>query len=312
MIIKKEKKNGIIIYHVDKDISDEKMEELKNTYIKPDSISYIIEHDADVYDVNNNLLLKFRKGKLSNKKIEDFYLNVIDFAKNKTNNRGSTSNSKNKNIYENPKIMSNILGYMDTFSPKQKFLINQQKKKIKLQVRETRYNMDYPEKFKKLVPLISEINNYYKEYIPLQYKKQENKAKYTLFKIPGTAFTTITTNINFQTTIHKDKGDDPDGFGNLAVIERGVYSGGETCFPQYGIGVNVRTCDILFMNVHEWHGNLKIFFKTKDAIRLSIVCYLRINVWKNTLNINKKGMVLHNKTIKNLRKNKVVNKTLKQ
>lgn len=56
------------------------------------------------------------------------------------------------------------------------------------------------------------------------------------------------------------------------------------------------------MDVHQWHGNLKTNFETKNAIRLSIVCYLRINVWKNTLNISKNKMIKHNKTIKNLRK----------
>lgn len=35
--------------------------------------------------------------------------------------------------------------------------------------------------------------------------------------IKDTAFTT--TNINFKTRLHKDRGDDDEGFGNLVVIE---------------------------------------------------------------------------------------------
>ena len=54
--------------------------------------------------------------------------------------------------------------------------------------------------------------------------------------------------MNFKTRLHKD-----EGFGNLIVIEDGKYEGSETCFPQYGIGVDVRQNDIL--NVHEWHAN---------------------------------------------------------
>jgi hypothetical protein len=304
MTIKKEKKGDLTIYHVDKLITDDKMETLKNSNVKPSQIELIINDDADVYTQDGKLLLRFRKNKLTINKVNEFYDNIIKFAQTKTNNRGSTSGSKTKNIWNNPKIMTNIIGYFDTFSPKQKYLLKQQGKQI-LNVRETRFNMDNPEKFKKMVPLIKEIDEYYEKYIPDNYAKQKKKANQTPFKISNTSFTTITTNVNFQTTIHKDKGDDSEGFGNLAVIEKGRYSGGETCLPQYGIGVNVRTGDILYMDVHEWHGNLPIKLIDKNAIRLSIVCYLRYNIWEKTKHKTKKFMIKHNKTIKNLRKKDV-------
>lgn len=304
MTIKKEKKGDLTIYHVDKLIADDKMETLKNSNVKPSQIELIINDDADVYTQDGKLLLRFRKNKLTINKVNEFYDNIIKFAQTKTNNRGSTSGSKTKNIWNNPKIMTNIIGYFDTFSPKQKYLLKQQGKQI-LNVRETRFNMDNPEKFKKMVPLIKEIDEYYEKYIPDNYVKQKKKANQTPFKISNTSFTTITTNVNFQTTIHKDKGDDSEGFGNLAVIEKGRYSGGETCLPQYGIGVNVRTGDILYMDVHEWHGNLPIKLIDKNAIRLSIVCYLRYNIWEKTKHKTKKFMIKHNKTIKNLRKKDV-------
>jgi len=302
MIIKKENKNGITVYYLDKDISDDKMDKLKNTFVKKEQINLIIDSDADVYDMSENLLIRFRKNKLSKNKINDFYENVIDFAKkNPSTNRGSASGSKNKNILDNPKIMSNVIGYIDSFSPKQKELMNKKNKRMSLNVRQTRFNADYPIKFKKLLPLVKEIDNYYKKYAPSYYKQQIKKANQTNFKIPGTSFTTITTNVNFQTSIHKDKGDDGDGIGNLSVIEQGKYKGGETCLPQYGVGVDVRTGDVLFINVHEWHGNLPICLE-KDAIRLSIVCYLRINVWKNTIGENKKKMEKHNNDVLSLKK----------
>ena len=285
-------------YYLEKLIPFDKMETLKNTYVKRSQIKLIIDHDADVYDKNGKLLLKFRKNVLNNENVKDFYDNVIKFAKNTSTNRGSTSGSVKKNVRENPKVMSNILGYFDKFSPMQKMLMRGEKIE---EIRETRFNMDYPEKFQNLIPLIREIDALYKKYTPEYYKKQKKKADETHFKIPDTSFTTITTNVNFQTSIHKDKGDDMDGFGNLAVIENGEYTGGETCFPQYGVGVDVRTNDILFMDVHEWHGNLPIH-KKGDAIRLSIVCYLRYNVWKNSKGKSKRFMIKHNKTIKKLRK----------
>ena len=304
MIIKKEIKNNIMIYYVKKDISDEKMALLKNTYVKPSQIQLIINEDADVYNAeNNHLLLKFRKKKLSSSNVNEFFGNVIDFAMKSTNNRGSTSGSKSKNVWNNPKVKSNIIGYFDKLSPIQKFLMKKKNANISLSVRECRFNVDYPEKYKKLIPLVKEIDSFYKKEIPDKYQQQYKKAKQTPFKIADTCFTTITTNVNFQTSIHKDKGDDMDGFGNLVVIEEGKYSGGETCLPQFGIGVDVRTEDILLMDVHEWHGNLPIKEITPNAKRLSIVCYLRYNIWKNTKNKTKKFMLKHNKTIKKLRKN---------
>jgi hypothetical protein len=299
MIISKEKKNGVTIYYLDKDITDEKMEKLKNTYVKRSQINLIIDDDADVYNADGSkLLLRFRKNKLSDKKVNEFYDNVIKFAVGKTHNRGSTSGSTKKNVRENPNIMTNILGYIDGFSPNQKKTITVKNIKNLLNVRETRFTMTYPEKFKKIIPLIQEIDKYYKKYIPKCYTLQRKKANQTPFKIPNTAFTTITTNVNFQTTIHRDKGDDTEGFGNLVVIEKGKYTGGETCLPQYGVGVNVRTGDILFMNVHEWHGNLPIKLEEPSAKRLSIVCYLRTNLWNKTKHMTKKDMISHNRRVK--------------
>ena len=83
--------------------------------------------------------------------------------------------------------------------------------------------MEFPEKYKKTIPLLKEINKLYKELAPTHYKKQYKKAKETFFRIDNTAFTTVTTNINFQTTVHTDKGDDVEGFGNLVTFQKGDY-----------------------------------------------------------------------------------------
>lgn len=298
MLIKKEKHGDITIYHVDKNISDEKMATLGNTYVKESQIDLIITDDADVYNAEGELLLRFRKNKLTKNKVDDFYDNVIHFAKNISTNRGTTSGSKSRNIRTNPHIMTNILGYFDKLSPRTKYYLKLNGVKLQSEVRETRFNMEHPEKFKAILPLIKEIDDYYKKYVPDKYAKQIKKANQIHFKIPGTSFTTITTNVNFRTTIHKDKGDDNEGFGNLAVIEHGKYSGAETCFPQYGIGVDVRSGDILYMDVHQWHGNLPMKKESADAERLSIVCYLRRNIWDKTKGRSKRYMLKHNATLK--------------
>jgi hypothetical protein len=305
MIDKKEKKGNITIYYLKKDYADDKLSKVLNRKLKRSDIKTIIDDDADVYNEEGKLLIRFRKNKLKKDNIEDFYNNVINFATLSTSNRGSASGSKSKNVYDNPKIMTNIIGYFDKLSPKQKFAFKNKGIKLpKLTVRETRFLIDYPEKFQKLLPLIKEIDKFYEEYIPENYGKQKKKANQTPFRIANTAFTTITTNVNYQTTVHTDKGDDAEGFGNLVVIEHGKYKGGETCLPQYGIGIDVRTGDVLYMDVHEAHGNLPIELETKDAKRLSIVCYLRKNIWEQTKGKTKKFMEKHNKTLKKITRKK--------
>jgi hypothetical protein len=303
MIIRKEKKGNVDVFYVDKNMSDDAMSNLKGSYVKKSQISLIIDSDADVYTNDNKLLLKFRKNKLPFNQIDKFYDGVIQYARNNyTSNRGSASGTrKNPNMRTNAKVASNVIGYMDGFSPKQKFLLKKQNRTVKFNVRECRFNMLHPEKYKELIPFIQSVDKYYKQLIPSHYEKQYKKAMQTHFKIPKTSFTTITTNVNFRTTMHQDKGDDAEGFGNLTVIERGQYKGSETCFPQYGVGVNVRNGDVLFMDVHEWHGNLPMILESKDATRLSVVCYLRHNVWKNTKGIKKNEMMKHNESVKHIR-----------
>jgi len=284
MIVKKETVGGIPVYHVSKNYDDSIMANKMNTYVEQSDIEDVIEDDADVYTEDGKLLLKFRKKVLPQDKTELFYDNVID----------STKEVLDK--HDNPTAMPHIFGYFDIWPPSQKSV------KPIIEVRECRFNRDCPDKYKKTMPLIKEIDKLYKKLMPSNYKAQRKRADQTYFKVPGTAFTTIATNINFQTKIHRDKKDDTDGFVNLEVIERGKYTGGETCFPQYGIGVNVRSGDVLFMDVQNPHGNLPINKETEEAIRLSIICYLRTNVWLRTKNKTKRMFDKRNTTLKKRRK----------
>jgi hypothetical protein len=286
MIIKKETVNEIPVYHVSKNYDDSIMTSKMDTYIEKSDIKDVIEDDADVYTEDGKLLLRFRKRAIPQDKTELFYENVIDFTKRVLGDP------------DNPKAMPHIFGYFDMWPSSQKATFRNPNVKPILEVRECRFNRDCPDKYKNTMPLINEIDKLYKKLMPENYKIQRKKANQTYFKIPGTAFTTVATNINFQTKIHRDKKDDANGFVNLEVIERGKYTGGETCFPQYGIGVNVRSGDVLFMDVQQPHGNLPINKKTEDAVRLSIICYLRNNIWLRTKNKTKRAFDKRNATLK--------------
>jgi hypothetical protein len=279
--------------------TDEEMKRLENTFIKPSDIDTILRDDATVYTEDGKLLLLFRKKKLTGG--QEFYDVIADYMKkHPSTNRGTASGSTTKNTRDNPKIQTTITGYFDRWSPIHKHLFKKKGIPTPIEVRETAFLADHPDEFEKMVPFIEQIDRLYKKYLPEYYEKQYKKAKETHFKIADTSFSTVTTSISFQTALHKDKGDDPSGFGNLAIIQRGNYTGGETCFPQYGIGVDVREGDILLMDVHEWHANLPIQLE-KGAERMSVVCYLRRKLWQRTRHKSRAFMKRHNRTVRNLK-----------
>lgn len=116
------------------------------------------------------------------------------------------------------------------------------------------------------VPYLEAIDAQFKKLVPDAHKKQlAAVSKKPMYQISDTAFSTLTVNMNFRTALHKDAGDYSEGFGNLSVIEWGKYHGGETLFPRYGVGINLRTGDFVAMDVHEWHTNAPIIETKEDA-----------------------------------------------
>lgn len=302
-IVSTSKKDNVTIYVVDKICDDSTLQKYKSKFCEPKQINFIIDHDADVFTKEHKLLLRFRKNVLPQKNIDQFYDNIIDFAKTKTSNIGTTSGSEVKHYSSNPRIMSNILGYFDKWAICQKHIFKTLGVPPPFKVRISAFITAHPEKWQAALPLIQDIDKMYKKLNPIQYKKQRAMADETAYRVPETAFTTITTNVNFQTAFHTDSGDYREGFGNLVVIEKGSkYTGGYTVFPQYGIGVDVRMRDFLAMDVHQLHGNTKMRPTGKDSIRMSIVCYLREEVYNNSKGTTEKHVKQNLATMKKLYK----------
>lgn len=116
------------------------------------------------------------------------------------------------------------------------------------------------------LPFLQAIDRQFKKLVPDAHKRQlEAVSKKPTYQIADTAFSTLTINMNFRTALHKDAGDYSKGFGNLSVIEWGRYHGGETLFPRFRVGVNLRTGDFCAMRVHEeWHCNARIYETSED------------------------------------------------
>ena len=281
-IIEKKKINGVMVYKVKADLTDEETQAMNGKLCTDRTYKDIIDHDADVYTQDGHLLLRFRKNVLPQNNVDVFYKNVIGFANTTTAARGACSGSKVKQIDLNKKIKSNVYGFFDRWTVFHKHMFKTLGIKPPFPVRVTRFTTEFPDKWAKMIPLIKNIDDMYKKLVPDSYKFQRACANETAFRIPDTAFTTITTNITTQMGCHRDSGNLKEAFGNLVVIEKGKYDGGYTGFPKYKVAVDVRTGDFLAMDVHELHGNTPIRLKSKDAERLSIVCYLRQGIWEKT------------------------------
>lgn len=142
----------------------------------------------------------------------------------------------------------------------------------------TTFSRDHFQTYQEGLPFIHAIDRCFAACVPGAHARQREEAQKTPFHIEGTAFSTVTVNLNFRTAIHRDAGDFPGGFGNLVVCSQNV-SGGALLFPRYKVGVALETGDFLAMDVHEWHCNSPITRvppSSNDAwYRLSFVCYLR-------------------------------------
>lgn len=277
------KKEGkIAVYTVKKLLTDEETHDCLAKFMADKNYPLVIKEDADVYNEEGALLLKFRKGVLSQNKIDDAYEAMKEFIKRKTTDRGVASGSEvGLGTGQKTAVMSNIIGYFDKWGISQKATFKRSGIRYPGPCRLTSFNVQYPENFEKIVPLIQEIDEQYEKLCPEEYADQRKAAKSTPFHIKGTAFSTITTNLNFRTAAHKDKGDWPTGFGNLVVIEKGApYSGAYTGFPQYGVAVDCRNGDFLAMDVHQVHGNSPMEPKDETSQRISLVSYLREGIIK--------------------------------
>jgi len=281
-ILSKDTSKRIPVYTVRKILTDEETLAFKGKFMEEKNYPVVLKDDADVYTEDGELLLRFRKNVLSKEAIDDAYEALKEFVKKTTTDRGVASGSeKGLQTGEKKPVMSNILGYFDKWSISQKATFKNSGIRYPGPCRLCTFNVRFPEKWEKVVPLVKEIDAQYQMLCPKEHQNQLKAARSTPFHIRGTAFSTVTTNLNFRTAAHMDNGDWPTGFGNLVVIERGApYKGAYTGFPQYGVAVDCRTGDFLAMDVHQVHGNSPMVPTDDTSQRLSLVNYLREGIIK--------------------------------
>jgi hypothetical protein len=269
---------------VEPKMTEEELKKRQGTYFDDKEVDTIYDEDVDVYAKDpttgeEKLVAKFRKNVLDKDLIklgwESFYITAAP-----SRNRGAAAgpinvegaywkkrkpteitgwaarymqNGKVSKMKVNNNVFSSVLGYFE----KTPFM--------KLPCRLTSYTQKYFKTYKRGIPFIEELNRMFKELLPDRYKAQHDVVKKKpMYQIGDTAFSSVTINRNFRTALHQDAGDYRPGFGNLSVIERGKYHGGNTLFPRYKIGFNIRTGDFIEMDVHDWHCNTEMYETAED------------------------------------------------
>lgn len=278
-------------------LTDEEINNLLGEFLGDEYIDTVVNEDCIVYKENGEILLILKKNVIPHNLITKAYNSFkdaptpnenrgvaagpVDISKIRNTNKGKIGHKSkfryrpilrdgtvSKTNYANV-VESNVAGFMDSSA------------RIPY-CRQTAFTKENLGKFKDGIGMFQFLDKKFSELVPDRYKAQKDMAEKTSkdFVIPGTSFTTITINENFRTALHTDKGDLKEGFGNLTVIEAGEYEGAVTFFPKYGVGANVRTGDILLMDVHEAHCNTELKIKKRGTKRLSFVCYYRRDMIK--------------------------------
>lgn len=221
-------------------------------FLTENSFDTLITEDTDAYSMQGELLIRFRKNVIPYDTLYKGY-RAFEGGIRLTQARGVAAGPSFKrkradgtmtNTTVNNYVETGAVGYMDHNA-------------MVRYCRKTAYTSKYFSVFQEGVPFVRCVDGFYKELCPEHYQRQLAIARGTNrnYVIEDTSFTTVTVNRNFQTAVHKDSGDFPRGFGNLSVYREGTFKGSYFCLPQYRVAVDMQNSDLLFVDVHKWHGN---------------------------------------------------------
>jgi len=275
-------------------LTDEQVKSLEGTYFTKDLIKHHITEDTKILNESGDILAVFKKNAVPSNILNNCR-NSFRKAATESNNRGLASGLISQKYKVGDKIGKRVIGKINgtRYTP-----INIKDGKLSntsyaLTVksgvigysdrypripycRRTMFNQRNLQDYKKCLPYIKCVDEFFKQYAPARYNIQKKMAEKSSqdFVIKNTAFSTVTVNKNFRTAGHYDNGDLKEGFGNLGVISQGKYDGAITVIPKYGIGLDLKDGDLAIFDVHELHGNTELIRKNPYE-RISVVSYYR-------------------------------------
>jgi hypothetical protein len=112
-----------------------------------------------------------------------------------------------------------------------------------------------PDLYKAAYPIVRSVGDWYRALLPNEYATQMKYIHSLLpqWTIPGSPFTTVYGIRNLATAVHRDEFDIPTATG--VITTTGDFVGCEMCMPAFGLAFDVRPSDLLFLDVHQLHGN---------------------------------------------------------
>ena len=249
-------------------IPDDEMADKVGKILTPDDYNILLTGPMRVFKPDGKLLCVYLPGAIPAALREQVYPDLHKI-KSPTDNRGLASGSRpvksgGAGRGRNVRVNSAIIGYFDAKPPH-------------FHCRLTAYTAQDTQGWEAVQPLFKDIAGRFAEMVPDRYAAQMEVVNRTQpdWVITGTPFTTITVNNTYPTGVHTDSGDLDEGFSCLATLRRGDYSGGQLTFPAYRVAVDMQDGDLIMMDAHEWHGNVKMEKHSDDAERISVVCYYR-------------------------------------
>ena len=292
----------MLTLNLQRKVSEEAIQaDLAGKLLGDDSYDLLVAEDTDAYDATTGqLLFKFRKRILPAANVRQAWGALRDAA-SVTFNRGMAAgtvepeevnssgmfghqavtdggsgvrlrvakqdNTVSNTIYAKP-VRSGIVGYFDRTARTP-------------YCRTTAYSLENPARFRRAIPMFQDISREFARLVPDRWAAQKAKIDQTSpdFYIQDTVFTTVTVNKNWQTAVHTDRGDLKEGFGVLAAFRAGLpFKGCFFCLPAWRVAIDMDTCDLLFCDVHQWHGNTPFHGAEGLYERLSLVLYYRENM----------------------------------
>ena len=268
--------------HLQFQYSDSAVAQLQGTMLDSSQVNQIVDADSTtVYTPNGEILAIFLKKiipqplctaaepiflKAASEKVIGSFRGTASGTKMAHRIKKDGTVSKMLAVPDVPRLQgakNGVLGYLDRSN------LNP--------CRTTSYTRDHWADFSTTVmPYVQAVDQVFQTYMPERWAAQMAVARTTpAHTITGTSLSTITVNLNFATAVHKDAGDLRQGFGIVSCFRAGCFTGGTLVFPQYGVGFDIGTEDVLLCDVHRWHGNLPIIGEPGAYQRLSCVFYFR-------------------------------------
>jgi len=268
-------------------ISDTDFKKYHGKHFDETHYTHLIKNNGDGYYLDQNghrrVLFKFRKNVINQTLMETAIDSFLKESKKKHGNRGMasgipdgqknarslTASGHSEGVYSS----SNISGYFDR-------PLREHRGKLGTIVacRTTAFTLKNKELWDSGLTFIQRCSQLYKKLGGNYYKQQLDEYNKIKLKIPGSVFTTVTSNYNWRTACHCDAGDFSGGLGNLCVVGKD-FTGGYLGFPQFKVLIKIEPGDFLLMDVHQWHCNTPILTKL-NGFRLSFVMYIREDMSK--------------------------------